>query len=200
MRPTHTDQLLGLAAERQIVRTRDARALGIPANYLGRLVHKGLLKKIRRGIYASPRFSETENATLVEAASQLPKGVVCLLSALRFHDLTTQSPRDVWMAIRQKSWAPKNSSIPIRLVRMSGQSLSFGLKEYRIGGTMVHVFNPAKTVADCFKFRNKLGLDVAIEALRESRRRKKASMDELWAAAKVCRVANVMRPYMESLN
>jgi predicted transcriptional regulator of viral defense system len=199
MHPTHTDRLLRLAAERQIVRTRDARALGIPSNYLGRLVHKGLLKKVRRGIYSSPTFSEAENATLIEAASQLPKGVVCLLSALRFHDFTTQSPRDVWMAIGQKSWAPKKSSIPIRLVRMSGQSLSFGVKEHKIAGTMVHVFSPAKTVADCFKFRNKLGLDVAIEALRESRRRKKASMDELWAAAKVCRVANVMRPYMESL-
>jgi predicted transcriptional regulator of viral defense system len=199
MHSTHTDRLLRLAAERQIVRTRDARALGIPPNYLGRLVHKGLLKKVRRGLYASPTFSKAENATFVEAASQLPKGVVCLLSALRFHDLTTQSPRDVWMAIGQKSWAPKNSSISIRLVRMSGQSLSFGIKEYKIAGTMVHVFNPAKTVADCFKFRNKIGLDVAIEALRESRRRKKVSMDELWAAAKVCRVANVIRPYMESL-
>jgi predicted transcriptional regulator of viral defense system len=199
MRTTHTDRLLCLAVERQIVRTRDARALSIPSNYLGRLVHKGLLKKVRRGIYASPTFSDTENATLVEAASQLSKGVVCLLSALRFHDITTQSPREVWMAIGQKSWAPKSPSISIRFVRMSGQSLSFGVKEYETGGTMVHVFNPAKTVADCFKFRNKIGLDIAIEALRESLRRKKASMDELWAAAKVCRVANVMRPYMEFL-
>jgi predicted transcriptional regulator of viral defense system len=199
MRSTHTDRLLRLAAEHQIVRARDARALGIPPNYLGRLVHKGLLKKVRRGIYTSPTFADTENTTLVEAASQLPKGVVCLLSALRFHDITTQSPRDVWMAIGQKSWAPKSSSISIRLVRMSGHSLSFGVTEHKTGGTMVYVFNPAKTVADCFKFRNKIGLDVAIEALRESRRGKKASMDELWAAAKVCRVANVMRPYMESL-
>ena len=103
------------------------------------------------------------------------------------------------MAIGQKTWAPKNSSISIRLVRMSGQSLRFGIKEYKIAGTIVPVFSPAKTVADCFKFRNKIGLDVAIEALRESRRRKRVSMDELLAAAKVCRVANVMRPYMESL-
>jgi predicted transcriptional regulator of viral defense system len=199
MPPTHIDRLLRLAAERQIVRTRDARALGIPSNYLGRLVHKGLLKKVRRGIYASPTFSETENASLVEAVSQFPKGVVCLLSALRFHDFTTQSPHAVWIAIGQKSWAPKISSPAIRLVRMSGQTLHFGLREHKIGGTMVRVFSPAKTVADCFKFRNKIGLDVALEALRESRRRKKASMDELWAAAKACRVANVMRPYLESL-
>jgi predicted transcriptional regulator of viral defense system len=199
MRLTHTDRLLRLAAERQIVRTGDVRKLGIPPNYLGRLVHKGLLKKVRRGLYASPTFSEAENATLVEAACQLPKGVVCLLSALRYHDFTTQSPREVWMAIGQKTWAPRISSPSIRLVRMSGQSLHFGIQEHKIGGTMVRVFSPAKTVADCFKFRNKIGLDVAIEALRESRRRKKASVDELWAAAKACRVANVMRPYLESL-
>ena len=199
MPPTHTDRLLRLASERQIVRTCDARQLGIPPNYLGRLVEKGLLHKIRRGLYASPAFAQTEHASLIEAASQFPKGVVCLLSALRFHDFTTQSPRAVWIAIGPKSWAPKASSPAIRLVRMSGHALHFGLKEHKISGTMVRVFSPAKTVADCFKFRNKIGLDVALEALRESRRRKKASMDELWAAAKACRVANVMRPYLESL-
>jgi predicted transcriptional regulator of viral defense system len=150
----------------------------------------------------SPKVDEIVRAQMSEklpGVALAVKGIVCLLSALRFHDFTAQSPRDVWMAIGQKSWAPQNPSISIRLVRMSGQALSFGIKEYKIAGTMVHVFNPAKTVADCFKFRNKIGLDVAIEALRESRRRKKVSMDELWAAAKVCRVANVMRPYMESL-
>jgi len=103
------------------------------------------------------------------------------------------------MAIGQKAWAPKVSSPPIRLVRMSGPTLRFGVKEYASSGATLRVFSPAKTVADCFKFRNKIGLDVAIEALRESRRTKKATMDELWAAAKVCRVTNVMRPYLESL-
>jgi predicted transcriptional regulator of viral defense system len=199
MHNSPTDKLLRLAAERQIVRTKDADELGIPRNYLGRLVGKGLLEKVRRGLYTSPKFPGSEHVTLVEASYQLPKGVVCLLSALRFHNFTTQSPHEVWVAIGQKAWAPKISSPPIRLVRMSGQALQFGSTEHKIAGTMIRVFSPAKTVADCFKFRNKIGVDVAIEALKECRRTKKATMDELWAAAKVCRVANVMRPYMESL-
>ena len=196
---TPTDRLLRLAAERQVVRTRDASALGVPRNYLGRLVRKGLLTKVHRGLYTSPDFSASEHDTLVEAAHQFPKGVVCLLSALRFHNFTTQSPRQVWIAIGQKSWAPKAFPSSVRLVRMSGQALHFGIREHKIEGTMVRVFSPAKTVADCFKFRNKIGLDVALEALKESRRTKKATMDEIWNAAKVCRVANVMRPYLESL-
>src|SRR6266404_430056 len=194
-----TDKLIQLAAKRQIVRTKDASELGVPRNYLGRLVRKGILEKVRRGLYTSPEFSGNEHLTLIEAAYQLPKGTVCLLSALRFHNFTTQSPHEVWMAIGQKAWAPKVSSPPIRLVRMSEPTLRFGVKEYASSGATLRVFSPAKTVADCFKFRNKIGLDVAIEALRESRRTKKATMDELWAAAKVCRVTNVMRPYLESL-
>ena len=199
MRKSRIAELVHLAAERQIVRAKDATALGIPQNYLGRLVAKGLLEKVRRGLYTSPKFSGSEHVTLVEAAYQVPKGIICLLSALRFHNFTTQSPQEVWVAIGQKAWAPKISSPPIRLVRMSGQALHFGIAEHKIAGTMIRVFSPAKTVADCFKFRNKIGVDVAIEALKECQRTKKASMDEIWAAAKVCRVANVMRPYMESL-
>ena len=194
-----TDKLLQLAAKRQIVRTKDASELGVPRNYLGRLVRKGIFEKVRRGLYTSPEFSGNEHLTLIEAAYQLPKGTVCLLSALRFHNFTTQSPHEIWMAIGQKAWAPKISSPPIRLIRMSGAALHFGVKEHKVSGTVLRVFTPAKTVADCFKFRNKIGLDVAIEALKECRRSKKATMDELWAAAKICRVANVMRPYLESL-
>jgi len=103
------------------------------------------------------------------------------------------------MAIGHKAWAPKFSSPPVRIVRMSGPALHFGMKEYSISGATLRVYSPAKTVADCFKFRSKVGLDVAIEALKECRQLKKASIDELAAAAKVCRVANVMRPYLESL-
>src|ERR1700675_1716837 len=199
MRTSPTDKLLQLAAKRQIVRTNDASELGVPRNYLGRLVRKGILEKVRRGLYTSPEFSGNEHLTLIEAAYQLPKGIVCLLSALRFHNFTTQSPHEVWIAVGQKAWAPKLPSPSIRLVRMSGQALHFGVEEHRIAGTIIRVFNPAKTVADCFKFRNKIGIEVAIEALKESRKTKKATMDEVWAAAKVCRVANVMRPYLESL-
>lgn len=199
MPTSKTNALLSLAKRRQIVRPTDVAALGIPRNYLARLVRKGVLQRVGRGLYASPDFSGTENATLIEAAYRLPRGVVCLLSALRFHNFTSQSPREIWMAIGQKTWASTASSPSLRIVRMSGPALRFGVKDHVVSGATLRVFSPAKTVVDCFKFRNKIGLDVAIEALKESRRLKKASIDELWTAAKVCRVANVMRPYLESL-
>jgi predicted transcriptional regulator of viral defense system len=199
MQNSKAEKLRKLASKRQIVRAKDARELGIPRTYLPRLARRGDLEKVGRGLYSSRDFSGTENTSLIEAAYQIPKGIVCLLSALRFHNFTTQSPHEAWMAIGHKAWAPKVSSPPVRIVRMSGPALHFGTKEYSISGATLRVFSPAKTVADCFKFRGKVGLDVAIEALKECRRQKKASMDELAAAAKVCRVANVMRPYLESL-
>ena len=194
-----SSRLLNLASKRQILRAKDVFALGIPRNYLPRLVRKGVLTRVGRGLYASSSSPVTEHLSLIEAACQVPKGVVCLLSALQFHKFTTQSPHQVWMAIDVKAWTPRTLSPSIRLVRMSGKALHFGVKEYSVRAGTLKVFTPAKTVADCFKFRNKIGTDVALESLRECRRLKKASMDELWAAAKVCRVANVMRPYLESL-
>ena len=194
-----SNRLLNLAAKKQIIRSKDAFALGVPRNYLSRLVRKGLLKKIGRGLYASNSSPVTEHPSLIEAACKVPKGVVCLLSALHFHKFTTQSPHQVWMALDVKGWTPRITSPPIRFVRMSGSALHFGVKEHTVRGGALKVYTPAKTVADCFKFRHKIGTDVALESLKECRRLKKASMDELWAAAKVCRVTNVMRPYMESL-
>ena len=199
MPKSKTEKLRKLALKRQFVTAKDTGTLGVPRTYLHRLAHRGQLEKIARGLYASPDFSPTEHASLIEATYQVPKGIICLLSALRFHNLTTQSPREVWVAIAHKAWAPKISSPSVRFARMSRPSLHFGVSEHPVSGTVLRVFGPAKTIADCFKFRNKIGLDVAIEALKESRRLKKASMDDLWAAAKVCRVANVMRPYLESL-
>ncbi|MGB6482233.1 MAG: type IV toxin-antitoxin system AbiEi family antitoxin domain-containing protein [Candidatus Acidiferrales bacterium] len=199
MPKSKTDKLRKLAAKRQVITAADAARLGVPRTYLSRLARRGQLEKIARGLYTSPAFSPTEHASLVEASYQVPKGIICLLSALRFHNLTTQSPREVWMAIGHKAWAPKISSPPVRFVRMSGPALQFGASEHHVSGRVIHVSTPAKTVADCFKFRYKIGLDVAIEALRESRRLKTASIDELWTAAKVCRVAKVIRPYLESL-
>ena len=141
----------------------------------------------------------TENQSLVEACKRVPRGVVCLLSALQFHGLTTQAPFEVWMAVGVRAWAPRVDYPPLRIVRFSGSALTGGVEERRIGGVPIRVYGPAKTVADCFKFRNKVGLDVALEALRDCRRRRKATMDELWRAARVCRMTNVMRPYLESL-
>jgi predicted transcriptional regulator of viral defense system len=129
----------------------------------------------------------------------VPHGTVCLLSALRFHELTTQAPFEVWLAINGKARTPQEDILPLRIVYMSGQALSAGVEEHQIEGVPVRVYNPAKTVADCFKYRNKIGLDVALEALRDCWRKRRSTADELWHYAKICRVSNVMRPYLASL-
>ncbi len=194
-----TNRVLRLAAQGHLIRSKEVSSLGIPRNYLSRLVRKGLLKRVGRGLYASDSFPITEHLSLIEATARVPKGVICLLSALEFHKLTTQIPHEVWMAIDVNAWTPRITYPPMRFVRMSGLALQFGVKEYPVRGGTVRAFSVAKTVADCFKFRNKVGTDVALESLKECRRLRKASMDDLWAAAKVCRVANIMRPYLESL-
>jgi predicted transcriptional regulator of viral defense system len=199
MKHSPADRLLRLAAKTGVVRSRDLARHGIARQYLLLAKKRGLLTRVSRGIYAAKEAPVTEHHSLVEAAKRVPHGVICLLSALRFHDLTTQSPFEVWMAIGQKARTPKLDNPRLRIVRFSPQSLRFGLVTHRLEGVSVPVFTPAKTVADCFKFRHKIGLDVALEALRETSRQKKASMDELWEAAKICRVANVMKPYLESL-
>ena len=129
----------------------------------------------------------------------MPHGVVCLLSALQFHELTTQAPFEVWLAIGEKARLPKVDFPPLRVVRFSGRALEYGIEEHRIEGVVVRVNSPAKTIADCFKYRGKIGLDVALEALRDCWKKRRATMDQPWSAAEVCRVANVMRPYLESL-
>jgi len=133
-------------------------------------------------------------------ARKHPQAIICLLSALRFHDLTTQSPFEVWLAIPNKARAPKMDYPPLRVVRFSGAALTRGIEAHVIDGVPVRVTSVARTVADCFKFRNKIGLDVALEALQEAWRTRRFNMDELWRYATLCRVANVIRPYMESLS
>ncbi len=199
MTETPISTIMRIAREKRVIRPRDLAAEGVPRAYLRRLVDKGLLARTARGIYTLPDADVTEFHDFAEAARQVPRGVICLLSALRFHDLTTQNPFEVWMAIGESQWKPKIEYPAMRFVRFSGAALEYGVERHEIEGVAVHVYSPAKTVADCFKYRNKIGLDVALEALRDCWRQRKATMDEIWAAAKVCRVANVMRPYLESL-
>ena len=198
---TKTDKLTALINRQTLVRSRDLKRLSIPHIYLTRFVKTGLLVKLQRDLYTSAHNKSelTEHQSLQEVSLTVPKAVICLLSALRFHEVTTQNPHEVWVAIDVKSWTPAISYPPIRWVRLSGRALEFGIREHIIDGVRIRVYSPAKTVADCFKFRNKIGLDIAIEALREVYRQKKATTDELWEAAKVCRVSKVMLPYMESL-
>ncbi len=196
---THAAKVLELVEKAGILRPRDLKPYGIPRTYLSRLHEAGKLNRIGRGLYALSDSSVSEHRSLAEACKSIPKGIICLLSALRFHELTTQSPHEVWMAIGEKAWRPRMDYPPLRIVRFSSEALETGVEAHRIEGVVVHVFTPAKTVADCFKYRNKIGLDVAIEALRECLRSRRCTMDDLLRYARVCRVHNIMRPYLETL-
>lgn len=196
---SNADRVLQLARELGVLRARDLARHGIAREYLTRLTRAGLLERTERGLYVLPDAELTEYHSLAETAKRVPAGIVCLLSALRFHDLTTQAPFEVWLALPPTARSPRPRSLPLRVVHFSGPALTEGVEEHVIEGVRVHVYCPAKTVADCFKYRNKIGLDVALEALRETWRERRATMDELWRYAEVCRVATVMRPYLESL-
>ena len=192
-------RILELARQMGIIRPRDVEAEGIHREYLLRLYRAGELVRVGRGLYVLPGAQTSEAVSLAEVAKRVPSAVVCLISALQFHNLTTQIAHRVWIAIENKKWEPKFDFPPLGLVRFTGRAFSFDIEEYEVNRVSVKVYSSAKTVADCFKFRNKIGMDVAIEALRETWSSRKATIDELWEAAKVCRVANVMRPYLEAI-
>jgi len=190
---------LALAQRRPLLRARDLAQQGVPTAVLSRLVSAGRLERIARGIYSLPGVSLSEHRSLAEASLRVPRGVVCLLSALRVHGLGTQAPFEVWLAIPHHFPTPRLDQPALRVVRMSGVALTEGMELIEVDGVQVPVFNAAKTVADCFKYRNKIGLEVALEALRDGWARRQLSMDALWHYATVNRVANVMRPYLESV-
>jgi len=160
---------------------------------------RGELKRIGHGLYALPGAKgRPEHQSLIEVAKRAPRAVACLLTALRFHELTTQAPFEIWIALPRGSWRPRRDYPPVRVMRFSGPALTEGVEKHKINGVEVRVYSVAKTVADCFKYRNKIGLDVALEALREARREKRVTSDDLWKYAKICRVAKVMLPYLEA--
>jgi predicted transcriptional regulator of viral defense system len=185
---------------RGILRTKELTRLGVSRNKLRQLVASGELVREGRGVYATASHDATEKHSLAIACSRVPKGVVCLLSALVFHGITTQNPWEVWMAIDFKARKPALDNPPLRIVRFSGKALTEGIETQGVEGVEVKVYSVAKTVADLFKYRNKVGIDVAVEALRESLRMRRATRDEIFRFAKVCRVVNVIRPYIESLS
>jgi predicted transcriptional regulator of viral defense system len=190
---------LSLAERQPLLRARDVADQGLPTVILSRLVSAGKLERIARGVYSLPGRALSEHRSLAELSLRVPRGVVCLLSALRVHGIGTQAPFAVWMAIPHHSPTPRLDRPALRVVRMSGSAFTEGIELIEVDGVKVPVFNAAKTVADCFKYRNKIGLDVALEALRDGLSQRKLSMDALWHYAMVDRVANVMRPYLESV-
>jgi predicted transcriptional regulator of viral defense system len=160
---------------------------------------KGFLQRLSRGLYSVIQAEITEHQTLIEVAKTYPDAVVCLLSALLFHNLTTQLPRRVWLAVENKAWAPRKGPVRFEVVWLTGRSFSEGIEIHDIQGVPVRVYNPAKTVADCFKFRNRVGTDVAVEALRETLRERRATPAEIMGYAEICQVSTVIRPYVEAL-
>ena len=199
MAPARRAAVLDLVREVGLARPRDLEAQGLPGRYLGLLAREGLLERVSRGLYAPVGGAVSEHRSLAQVAKRTPRGVICLLSALRVHGLTTQAPFEVWLAIGPKDRAPRSAGVGLRIVRFSGPSRTAGIQTQRIDGVPVRVYGPAKTVADCFKFRNKVGLDIAIEALRDCVAQRLSTVDELDRYAHICRVGRVMRPYMEAI-
>ena len=188
-----------MAAKQPLLRARDLAQLKVPTVVLSRLVAAGKLERVTRGVYALPGRAVSEHRSLAEVALRVPHGVVCLLSALRVHGIGTQAPFEVWLAISHRAPIPRLDRPKIRVVRMSGAAFTDGIEQLVVDGVDVPVFNAAKTVVDCFKYRNKIGIDVALEALRDGWAQRKFTMDDIWHYATIDRVANVMRPYLESV-
>jgi predicted transcriptional regulator of viral defense system len=182
-----------------VVRPRDLDERGIPRSRLYRLLEKGLVERQGRGLYTASDHAPTAEHALAQVAKRVPRAIVCLLSALRFHELTTQLPHQVWIALPEKARRPSFDYPPLRVVRFTGRARTAGVETHRIEGVNVRITSPGKTVADCFKYRHKIGLDVALEALREAWREKRFTVDEIDRFARICRVERVMRPYVESL-
>ena len=193
------EKIISLARRTGVLRARDLEPLALPRRLLSELTASGVLLRTGRGLYTLADANASEHRSLAEAAARLPRGVVCLLSALRFHGITTQNPWEVWMAIRPDARKPSAGNPTLRIVRFSGAPFSEGVEEHQVDGVKVKVYSVAKTVADCFRYRNKIGTDVAIEALRDGWEKRRFTADELWHFASVCRVSNVIRPFAESI-
>ncbi len=198
-RAEKTEQILELARNSGVVTTAEVGSHGIHHEYLRRMCASGELVRVGRGLYSLPDADATAHHGLVQAARAVPKGVICLLSALRFHEIGTQVPHEVWIALDRRAARPQAEHPKMRIVRFSGEALSEGVDEHTIEGVPVRIYGPAKTVADCFKYRNKIGIDVALEALRDVLSSRICSTDDLWKYAKVCRVTRTIRPYMEAI-
>ena len=197
----HRDRALDVAKRQGIARARDFDAAGVPRVYLRRLSDEGVLLHVGRGLYKLASAPVASATSLAEAARIQPRGVIGLLSALQFHGLTTQTPHAVWMLLDAKDWAPTHPSVALRIVRAGGEILRAGVEIHKIDKVPVPITCPAKTVADLFKHRNKIGLDVAVEALKDFIKSQKGRRDtnELWRYATIDRVQNVMRPYIEAV-
>lgn len=196
---TQTQSVLELVRHKGMVRPRDLNDAGVARMILARLTARGQLEKVGRGLYRLPQTQTSEFESLITIALKVPQAVFCLLTALQFHGLTTQLPRQLWIAMPRGSHTPKIDYPPVKLVQLTNAAYAEGVEVFERDQVKLKVYGVAKTIADCFKHRNKIGIDVALEALKDALAQNKVSANELWHFAKVCRVTNVMRPYLEAL-
>lgn len=199
-KPHLTKARLDAAGVGVFFRPRDILPLGVSFRQLQRLVAEGTVEKLGGGVYRLSEVEPNEFETIAMVASAAPNAIVCLLSALRIHEIGTQSPHQVWLAIDRKARIPRRLPAKVRIVRFSGQMLTYGVVKQSMQGVRVRLTNPARTVVDCFRYRNKIGLDVAMEALRDAVRSRKAMVSEIDRAAEVCRIRTVIGPYLEALS
>jgi len=199
MAATQRERALGLLRTKGMLRLKDFIAKGIDPETLARLVRSSQVVRPARGLYQLSDAPVDATHVLAEAAALVPRGIVCLISALQFHGLTLQMPSAVWMAIERTAWKPTISYPPVRFVRFSGWAMTEGVERYPVHSRKLPITNPARTIVDCFRYRNKIGIDVAMEGLREGIRKRKCTPDELWRYAKKARSWTIMRPYVETV-
>ena len=192
-------QIVTMFRRTRFVRPRELEQAGLPRWALYELVREGAVLRQGRGIYTLPDAPVTENHSYAEAIKRVPRGILCLISALRFHGLTMQNPAEVWVAIPRGGWRPKSDGLRLRIVQFSGKALTLGIETRQVEGVKIAVTNVARTIVDCFKFRNQIGTGVAVEALRDGWHEKRFTMKELWRYARVYRMSRVMMPYLETL-
>jgi len=187
-----------LFSSEPLKRSKDFTAAGIPRVSLSRALGAGQVKRLARGLYCLPDYQPNESGDLALVSRKIPEAIVCLLSALSYHEITTQLPAEVWIAIPHKAWAPRLEYPSLKIVRYSSDSFVQKTMEILIDGVPVRMTTLEKTIADCFKFRSRIGLDVVLEALRLAKEKRKLDIDELWTCAKLDRVNNVMLSYLEA--
>lgn len=193
------DRAVQFLAEKGMARLHELKAAGVPETVIARLTRSGRVVRLARGLYQLPDADLQTGHTLAEVAKIVPKGVICLISALVYHELTLQLPSFVWVAIEVHTRQPKHRYPPMRFVRFSRRALTEGVEQHMIEGVPVKITSPARTIIDCFRFRNKIGVDIAISAMREALRKRVCSPDDIMGYARSLRIASVVRPYLEAM-
>ncbi len=191
-------KIIKLIEEKGIIRVKEVESLNISRQYLYRLVRRGILEKVNRGMYKIKNRKFPDDEMLLILTKKINNFTICLLSALQYYNMTTQNPSQIWVAVKNNYRIPK-INIPIKINRFSGKSLTSGRKKVKVGNMEYFIYNSAKTVCDCFKFRNKIGLDIAIEALKAYIKDEHGDINELWKFAKIDRVERIIKPYIYSL-